>query len=547
MYLTEGDRIWQVYLEGAAEDMMKSALIKAQASEDIINFFLQQTDNTGKLLFRSEQQPSLTKMVQWLNSNQATTKQLLDYYKSYQSLKLKTPVSNYDTFRSFEQKIDDIKGKKEYANRHKQTKQVDTNNFGAEDLLVDDDVVSIYKADSESKCVKYGRGYSFCISRPGSGNMYGNYRIHNASAFYFCFLKNIPTSDPKHIAVIDATQDGFQYTFGDNNTKKGTWEEIVGLVPAIAPYKKYFVTNPLTPEEANFLERSQEFSQEPTKEAFYGFTPAEQVDILHCGMDMPDDLFDSLSNEHINEWVSVGPQMNDSIYIKLTPSELKRFATVRKQQILQRGDYGDKFDKLVAESDTVFHKQLTKESKEKCDAVESKIRSQVVNGVFECTDENQHLLYFGKYEDDIWEGVKNPNQLTFFQPDLSDITISGDVSINYDLLMLTEIPKLPKGKYKLSLMGNSITSLKGLPEGITELVVASNKLKNLEGLPRSVTFANIFNNPLTSLKGITPDVKIFSHEFTPKDIENAKHGIFTKKVQENNELYVLLKRHLLKS
>ena len=170
-----------------------------------------------------------------------------------------------------------------------------------------------------------------------------------------------------------------------------------------------------------------------------------------------------------------------------------------------------------------------------------------VDGVLHVTAEIQELLQFGQNDPEIPEFGINPNQLRFVQPDLSDITLVGDgVSINYDHLELTSVPKLPRGKFKLSLMCNNITSLEGLHEGVTELNVHHNKLENLIGLPRSVTKLIASDNNLTSLEGLHEGVKHVSVDgFSEEDIENAKRGIYTTRMQESMQLGKLIKQYLL--
>ena len=108
------------------------------------------------------------------------------------------------------------------------------------------------------------------------------------------------------------------------------------------------------------------------------------------------------------------------------------------------------------------------------------------------------------------------------------------------------MPKLPKGEYALDIGLNDIESLKGLPEGITELQAYATKLKNLEGLPQSVKYLSIWDiATLTSLRGITPNVVLMQNSLTEEEIENAKRGIFSNKVQENTNLAKLLKQYLL--
>lgn len=77
--------------------------------------------------------------------------------------------------------------------------------------------IDIYEANSPQACVKYGQGYSFCISKPG-GTMWQSYRDMQVSTFYFVFDRNLDKSDPLHIVVVDMTNDGLSLTDANNTT-----------------------------------------------------------------------------------------------------------------------------------------------------------------------------------------------------------------------------------------------------------------------------------------------------------------------------------------
>lgn len=96
------------------------------------------------------------------------------------------------------------------------------------------DQIEIYKGDSEERCIKYGKGYGWCIGR----GMYSNYRYlqHQAShkrMFYFVFDRSLPKEDKYHAVVIHAFSGG-GYTRttainGDEGSPK-SWEELGELI-----------------------------------------------------------------------------------------------------------------------------------------------------------------------------------------------------------------------------------------------------------------------------------------------------------------------------
>jgi hypothetical protein len=69
-------------------------------------------------------------------------------------------------------------------------------------LLYNQNNVRIYLGKDKKSCVRYGNGYSFCISARGKDNMYGHYRISKRGTPYFIFNDNLPKEDPDHVLVL---------------------------------------------------------------------------------------------------------------------------------------------------------------------------------------------------------------------------------------------------------------------------------------------------------------------------------------------------------
>ena len=77
--------------------------------------------------------------------------------------------------------------------------------------------IDVYEAHGKDKCIQYGKGYGFCISRPGN-TLYQSYRDSAESTFYFVFDRNLPKRDPLHIVVVDHTKNGIKLTDANNRT-----------------------------------------------------------------------------------------------------------------------------------------------------------------------------------------------------------------------------------------------------------------------------------------------------------------------------------------
>lgn len=206
-------------------------------------------------------------------SEEEIRRELKDFEKYKNGIQLKDPFQ-YKTWLDFTQAIHGAKGKSEFKNRNLKDKSkpktfVNKSEESSE-AIVDDENVTIFKGDEEHKCVKYGAGYSFCISRPGGGNMFGNYRLQKASTFYFIYFKNVPKSDPKHIMVLDKTEYGWEWTFADNNTQEieGEFNEVVQNFPVLGEYESIFENNPLTDKEKYELKEVREFGKFQSLEKF---------------------------------------------------------------------------------------------------------------------------------------------------------------------------------------------------------------------------------------------------------------------------------------
>ena len=168
------------------------------------------------------------------------------------------------------------------------------------DLIYNQNNLKVLKANTKQACVKYGIGYSFCISSRGSGNQYYNHRYGHdydtrQKSIYFVIdenkTKDIKTKnplrfvDPTHMLVIMVTNiessnpysnDGryigtkeyletgvfYQVTTADNDGDKNmSWEEIVKLQPKLNNLQKLF--QPLKPnaKEKLLYDTRKEFNE----------------------------------------------------------------------------------------------------------------------------------------------------------------------------------------------------------------------------------------------------------------------------------------------
>lgn len=125
------------------------------------------------------------------------------------------------------------------------------------DVVYKDDDIWIMKGDTKAKCVLYGQGQSWCISRSDL-NFYNTYRINNGATIYFCMQPNVQGDE--HTFVILNYGDN-QYGLADQ-TNKGkrsggpevamSWYEIEHEIKNLRSKQEYFKYIAVTEEETNY-------------------------------------------------------------------------------------------------------------------------------------------------------------------------------------------------------------------------------------------------------------------------------------------------------
>lgn len=146
----------------------------------------------------------------------------LDYYinrfeKIKQGLdKDKRDIMQYD-FDELERTVDGYRNKKAKGARPSKDTE-------ATDEVYNKNGIRIVQAKDKETCVKYGKGYSFCISRDDDSNMFGNYRKDKGgSTVYFIFNDRVNQENVFHLGVLHKYNDGtFLLTPSDNDHKKET-------------------------------------------------------------------------------------------------------------------------------------------------------------------------------------------------------------------------------------------------------------------------------------------------------------------------------------
>ena len=156
-------------------------------------------------------------------------------------------ITRYTWSQLFELVTNYDRNKRIKAGTIKKEKVTDSN------LMYDNNHIRVYLAMSKSACVKYGNGYSFCISSRGTDNRFDSYGIKENSTIYFVFNDNVTNSknrlngrydDPEHLLVVrvyNRKVQKYAVSNADNRSNNGVFytdfETMVQDIPILKDLK----------------------------------------------------------------------------------------------------------------------------------------------------------------------------------------------------------------------------------------------------------------------------------------------------------------------
>jgi cytidyltransferase-like protein len=142
-------------------------------------------------------------------------------------------------------------------------------------LVYNQNGLRIYVGKTKNACIKYGNGYSFCISARGDDNMYQDYRYEQGGTPYFIFDdtksskqdENGDFIDPTHLLVIFAYEDveyqaPYTVTTADNpgEDQYNGFTYIESKYPRLKGLEKIFKPVGIDPKEEAELKLSRKYN-----------------------------------------------------------------------------------------------------------------------------------------------------------------------------------------------------------------------------------------------------------------------------------------------
>lgn len=191
--------------------------------------------------------------------------------------------------------IDDAQFKTEIRGRQKTDTSTDPS-----DLVYDRNNLTIYRGDSKPKCIRYGDGYSWCISRSDASNLFYSYRMRTREPmFYFVFDKNRERDDPLHATVVYVNNMGQYHLATARNTgdEEYTWEELAKLMPRISGLKSVFKPQPLSDIER--LQYEKYHRKLELVDVYDAFSMREKYEYFMFGNSLTDEQQDATPDELI--------------------------------------------------------------------------------------------------------------------------------------------------------------------------------------------------------------------------------------------------------
>jgi len=334
--------------------------------ETILNILDNKNDKIAAKLIDMDKTPSkghVNKLAKFFNETQSLDV-LGEYYKKFLELKKRNrieDITRFDKFSDLESAVD--------TQETKTNLNMPENVSDTEKPIYEDDQIKVIAGENRAKCIKLGGNYTFCISRPASGNLYSNYRLRDESNFYFVRVKTRTDEkvkngykDPAHLIVIDALpNEEFQWTWADNGnqghgTKKVTPKEAIQEIPELkAAFEKgVFQSKPLTQDERDKIEKFNELANDFDLGVFNSLKYSEKEEFIQQGgLNLPFEAWKTLDKNLRNEYLKVISTFNLKIYEDLKENEKKIF-----EKFIQRDEeaafeyflYLNKLEKKISPS-----------------------------------------------------------------------------------------------------------------------------------------------------------------------------------------------------
>ena len=401
------------------------------------------------------------------------------YIERFDQIKQNFDKDKRDIFQyswdDLESTVDEYK-----SNRDKQKSYGKLKDSKNKDEVYEENGIRIFKGDSKDKCIRFGTGYSFCISARGNRNMYNMYRKkYGGGTPYFILNENLSKDNRYHMLVVYVFAGTYEYllTYADNRGERS-----------------FYSFNSLKRE----IEKGYGTKINFTEDLFEKI-PLSGVELYQNIKDKGDHY------EILGDVMIVNNKLNNLPKLDKPLIVFGDFICSSNKLTSLEGapqDVGGTFDcsgnkltslegapEQVGENFICYSNKLT--------SLEGAPKK--IDGNFSCSDNEITSL----------EGVPKViwGDFACYRSNLTSLrgaplTVEGDFLVNDNKLTSLEgSPRQIKGNFHC--YNNKIKSLKGSPKEIEgEFNVYGNQITSLVGAPKEIGGAfNFYDNKVSSLRG----------------------------------------------
>ena len=272
------------------------------------------------------------------------------FSKKQESDKIKQKDITKYKFSELEELIDD----KFPSDTSVKTADDDVDFKGSEDAIYNENGLLILLGDLKQKCIRYGKGYSWCISRTDTSNIFFSYRMRlNEPVFYFVFDEDKPKEDIYHAMVIYINKGGDYYVATSKNTgdEQMSWSQIEEKQPKLKGLQKLFKHIPLTEEERKDYQR---FKNKISDEEYDKLNYTDKEKYIGFSHDLTEKQIRITPKELVSKYAvtTVGKNIPKEIEKSLPSSDQKKLKSNRVER------YGEKI-KFIYYQDDLTTEDLT--------------------------------------------------------------------------------------------------------------------------------------------------------------------------------------------
>jgi len=197
---------------------------------------------------------------------------------------------------------------------------------GSEDVIYNQNGLLILLGDLEEKCIRYGKGYNWCISRKDASNMFFYYRMRfDEPSFYFVFDEDKSKDDPYHAMIIVKNLESGYYiaTADDPEEVEKSWYELESIQPKLKGLRNLFKHSPLTKGETKDYEK---YSKKASESDYYDFTYEEKDRYIGIGHRLTERQVRNTPKALVSKYavMTTGDNIPGDVLKTLPPSDVRK-------------------------------------------------------------------------------------------------------------------------------------------------------------------------------------------------------------------------------